>query len=322
MALVFDLAIFISSCIVLVFAGGLLVRSLSKLASFLRISEFILAFILMAISTSIPELFVGISSALQGNPALALGTVIGSNIADLTLVAGIAALLGRGLKLKSKRIMSDAYWMIALAALPIVLMWVGNSLSRIDGIVLLAIVLLYIFRLLRHRKKYSAKFADSVNRWAVLGYFVLFCASFPLLYFTAKYVVASGSALAFDLSLPALFVGLFFIALGTSLPELVFESRAVLAGSGDMALGDLIGSVIMNSTLVLGVVAIIMPISANIFLFFTSSFFMLLMCLLFAVFLETGKGITWKEGLVLLFMYVLFLIVELNLKSFYLVNGA
>ncbi|MBW3019333.1 sodium:calcium antiporter [Candidatus Woesearchaeota archaeon] len=321
MALVFDLGVFIASCLVLVFAGGLLVRSLAKLASFLRMSEFVLAFLLMAISTSIPELFVGISAALQGTPSIALGTVIGSNIADLTLVAGVAALLGRGLKLKSRKIRKDAYVMFGIALLPVVLMAIGKQLSRLDGAILLGVLGLYLIRLIVQKKKYHATFHDHVSRWGVLGYFIVFVASILLLYFSSRYVVDAGSALAFDLSLPAIFIGLFFIAIGTSLPELVFESRAVLKGSSEMALGDLIGSVVFNSTLVLGIVALISPITANVFLFMTSSFFMIVVCLLFAVFLESGKGITWKEGVVLLFMYVLFLIVELNLKQFYLLNG-
>lgn len=321
MALVFDLSIFILSCAVLVFAGGLLVRSLSKLASFLRMSEFILAFLLMAISTSIPELFVGFSAAMQGTPALALGTVIGSNIANLTLVGGIAALLGKGLKIKSKSIRKDAFWMVGITILPIALMAIGKELSRIDAVILLGVLIFYIRRLVMRRKQYRVKFKEKVSRFGVVGYSIVFAGSLVLLYFTSRYVVYSGSALAFDLNMPAIFIGLFFIAIGTSLPELVFQSRAALQGRSEMALGDLIGSVIINSTLVLGIVALITPITANLFLFLTSSFFMIIVCFLFAVFLESGKGITWKEGLVLLFMYVLFLIVELNLKSFYLLNS-
>jgi cation:H+ antiporter len=284
-------------------------------------SEFILAFLLMAISTSIPELFVGFSAAMQGTPALALGTVIGSNIANLTLVGGIAALLGKGLKIKSKSIRKDAFWMVGITILPIALMAIGKELSRIDAVILLGVLIFYIRRLVMRRKQYRVKFKEKVSRFGVVGYSIVFAGSLVLLYFTSRYVVYSGSALAFDLNMPAIFIGLFFIAIGTSLPELVFQSRAALQGRSEMALGDLIGSVIINSTLVLGIVALITPITANLFLFLTSSFFMIIVCFLFAVFLESGKGITWKEGLVLLFMYVLFLIVELNLKSFYLLNS-
>lgn len=320
MALALDLGIFIASCLALIFSGGMLVRSLAKLAGFLKISEYVIAFILMAASTSIPELFVGISSALAGNPALALGNVIGSNIADLALVAGIVILLGRGIKVQHKRISKDAYWMVALAMLPIALMTVGQALSRLDGAILLGALAFYVIMLLRN-DKYKTEFKEKTSRWGVLGYFLLFLISLPVLFFSSKYVVESGLALSFDLSLPAIFVGLFFLAIGTSLPELVFQSRAVLKGSKEMAMGDLIGSVIANSTLVLGVTAIIMPITANIFLFMTSSFFMILLCFMFAVFLERGDGLSWKEGLILLFMYILFLMVELNLQGFYAING-
>src|SRR3989338_916917 len=96
--LLMSLILFLISCLVLVVSGGFLVKLIVKIASYLRLSEFVVAFIIMAFSTSIPELFVGISYAINGNPALSLGNVIGSNIADLTLVIGIAALLGNGIK--------------------------------------------------------------------------------------------------------------------------------------------------------------------------------------------------------------------------------
>ena len=84
--LLIHLLMFIISCLILVTAGSLLVKFLSKISSFLHVSEFVAAFILMAIATTLPELFVGISSALKNNTALALGTVLGSNIANLTLI--------------------------------------------------------------------------------------------------------------------------------------------------------------------------------------------------------------------------------------------
>lgn len=321
MGLMLNLSLFLASCAVLIISGGMLVRSLTKLSYFLKISQFIIGFVLVAVSTSLPELFVGISAALSGNAALALGNVIGSNIANLTLVTGIAVLLGRGLKVTHDVVRNDAYWMVMLAVLPIVLMLIGNELSRLDGVILLLTLAAYVWHLIKIKSKYHESIKDSVSRWGVLGYFIMFVSSFFLLFYAAKFVVEFGSALAIDLSLPQIFVGLFFLALGTSLPELIFESRAILAKASNMALGDLIGSVMANSTLVLGVTAIISPIYANFFLFLTSSVFMIIVCFMFAVFLESGDGISWKEGLVLLMMYVLFLLVSLNLQEFYMLNG-
>jgi len=101
--LALDVIVFLVSCVVLVFAGSWLVKSLSKIAYFLHMSEFVIGFMIMAFSTSIPELFVGVTSAMAKNSALALGTVIGANIIDLTIVIGVAVILARGIKIPSKK---------------------------------------------------------------------------------------------------------------------------------------------------------------------------------------------------------------------------
>src|SRR3989338_7469329 len=134
--LLISLILFLISCLVLVVSGGFLVKLIVKIASYLRLSEFVVAFIIMAFSTSIPELFVCISSAISGNPALSLGNVIGSNIADLTLVIGIVALLGNGIKPQNPLIKKDSLFMFLIALVPIALMIFDQTLSRIDGIIL------------------------------------------------------------------------------------------------------------------------------------------------------------------------------------------
>src|SRR3989338_694406 len=139
------LILFLISCLVLVASGGYLVKLIVKIASYLKLSEFVVAFIIMAFATSIPELFVGINSAIGGNPALSLGNVIGSNIADLTLVIGIAALLGRGIKPKNFRIKKDSLFMFLTALVPVALMIFDQTLSRTDGVILISIFIIYIW---------------------------------------------------------------------------------------------------------------------------------------------------------------------------------
>ena len=120
----------------------------------------------MAVATSLPELFVGISSALQGTPALSLGNVIGANILDLTIITGIFVLLGRGIRLDTSRIGKDVYFMLFSIILIFILFSIGNSLSRIDGGILLALFFLNFYRMMRKRKKYPATFVDGrIKRW-------------------------------------------------------------------------------------------------------------------------------------------------------------
>ncbi len=312
MTLALNLLYFIASGILLVISGIFLVKSLSKIASFLKISEFAAAFIIMAASTSLPELFVGITSALNENPTLALGTVIGSNISDLTLVGGIMILLGRKIKVGGKFIKKDGFYMFFIALIPLVLMLIGKQLSRIDGAILILIYLLYNWKLIKERKLHKKVLENHINRWHVIGSVFLFLISLALLFFSAEFVVKYGTLIAVDLLLPPILIGLFFVAIGTSLPELAFETSAVIKGHPQLSLGDLIGSVITNSTLVLGVTALIFPISGAFVLFLTSSLFMIIITFLFATMIAGGK-LYWQEGIALIMLYMLFLFIEFNI---------
>lgn len=311
-----NLLIFIISCAILILSGAVLVRSLIRLGSFLGISGFILSFIVMAFSTSIPELLVGIRSSMVGEPLLALGNVIGSNVANVTLVAGATALLAKGFK-TSPLIRQDAYSMVFLVVLATGLTYIGGQLSRADGIILLIALAVYFYFLILKRNG-EKQFPNKHTKWQIISAAYLFPLSVILLFFSSEYVVESGIALASDLALPVLFVGLFFVALGTSLPELAFETQAALKGRDDIAMGDLIGSVVMNTTLVLAVVALIQPFSAGS-LFYISSAFMITACLLFAIMCESFDEITWREGVALIMLYILFIMVEFTIKG--MLNG-
>lgn len=312
------LGLFVLSCSLLVIAGMLLVKSLVKLAAFLRLNEFIAAFVMMAFATSLPELFVGISSSLAGKPVFSLGNVIGSNIADLTLVAGITVVLARGIRIESPVLRKEIFSMVLLAALPMVLMFIGRALSRFDALILLGAFAIYFYKMLTAgHARYRAPMGDHVTPWTGLGMFVLFIACAIGLYFSASMVVRYGTQLAVDLALPPILVGLFFVALGTSLPELTFSAGAAVTKHAPLALGDLVGAVVANSTVVLAVTALIHPITNSFFIFITSAVFMIAITFLFATFIASGNRLTWREGISLILFYVLFIIVELELEQFF-----
>jgi cation:H+ antiporter len=306
--LVWNLLFFILSCIVLVKSSSVLLGSLSKVAYYLKLNEFAVGFIIMAISTSLPELFVGITAGLDKSSSLALGNVIGSNILDLTLVIGVVAILVRDLKITSKIIKKDIVYMIGFVILPLLLMW-DQKLSRLDGVLLLAVFGLYIWQMIRQEHSFS-KTVDTVRRRdAMWNFFLTFVCIF-LLIVSAEFVVEFATRLSGDLALPNILIGLLVISLGTSLPELIFETKAVLNKHEEMAVGDLLGSVITNSTLVLGITAVIHPIEADFLIFFTSAIFMVLISFIFMTFAESDKGLSWKEGLSLIMLYLFFIMVE------------
>ncbi len=311
-----NLAFFAFSCLALVVSGSFFVDSLITIAKFIRMKEYIAGFIVLGLSTSLPELFVGINSALANVPALSLGTVIGSNIADLALIGGITSLLARGIKIEHKGTIKDSYTAFAIAFFAMLLMFIGNSLSRMDGILLVIAFCLYCAYIIRGKWKSGETLDNQIGKWKIILAVFIFIISFVVLYLSSEMTVRYGERLAIDMLLPPIFIGLFFVAVGTSLPELVVGIRAVVSKHSEINIGNLIGSVVINSTLVLGVTAIITPITANIFLFMTSGVFMIVICFLFATFIQSGEKLDWTEGLALILLYVFFLIVELNLRGF------
>ncbi|MEM4337030.1 MAG: sodium:calcium antiporter [Candidatus Woesearchaeota archaeon] len=315
MALLINILFFLVFCIFLIISGAICVRSLAKISSFLGMSEFVVGFIIMALSTTIPELFVGINSALNNNPSLSLGNVIGSNIVNLSLIAGISVLTAGKIVCKQKEIKKDAIYMTLIALVPMVLMYLGNKLSRIDGILLITLFLLFSFRIYKRRKIHAAKQKNNVSRVSAVINTAIFMLSIFLLFVFSKQIVKYSSFISSDLGLPLIFIGIFFVAIGTSLPELVFSISAVKKGHSSFMLGDIIGAVIVNSTLVLGITAVISPISANFFLFLSSSLFMAVTCLIFATFIESGNKLSTTEGISLIFIYILFIVIELSLAG-------
>jgi len=314
--LITNLPIFIAALSVLIISGTLMVKSLSKIAAFLHISEYVVGFILLAFATSLPELFVGISSAINKTPEIVVGTVIGSNIANLTLIIGIPVLLAKGIRIHSKKTKTDSLFMIGLSILPLLLMILGNKISRIDGVILLLAFSLYVFKLIKEGKHFKKELENDTNNYLIIGAAFLFLISLVALYFSSGYVVEYAQLLAIDFSIPAIFIGLFMVAVGTSLPELVSGLSAVTHGHHEMGIGNIIGSVIANATLVLGVSSIIFPITNNIILFIISGSFMILTTIIFTAFVEQGDNISWMEGLALVMLYIFFIIVEFYLKGF------
>ena len=306
--LIIDFLYFLIICVFLGVSGNLVVKSLTQIAKHYQMREFVLGFLLVAISTSIPELFVGIFSALEKIPAISFGDVIGANIVDLTIVIGAAALLGKRVKVEKEINRRDIFYTTLIAFLPI-LLFLDQQLSRIDGMILLFVFSLYVIRLIFQRKHFKM-LKDGITRMQIFKQVVIFIISLVILLLSARFIVTFASQIAIELVLPQILVGLVIVGIGTTLPELSFETNSVRKGFSGMALGDLLGSVVINSSLVLGLTALIYPIKADFLPFLVGALFLMLILGIFAVFAKTGRRITRKEGIILLMFYVLFVIIS------------
>ena len=313
-------AIFLFSFL-LVKATDILVVNLKALSRSSKIGRFAITGFLIAFATSLPELFVGITSALQGQPNLTLGNIIGSNIADLSLVIGIAALVGGKVIVRGQFLRQDVFYAFLAGAAPLLLL-MDKSLSRIDGLILLALYFFYQALVLTGRqkgiirergedqhliqrliKKLNHKSARRELAWIFFGVAILL--------FSADMIVRIAKEAAYDLNIPILLIGLFVVSVGTSLPELAFQLKAVKEKEPQMVFGDLLGSVVANSTFIIGLVALISPLKIqafNEYLLATMAFVVVFG--LFYLFIKTKHRLDRWEGAFLLGFYLVFILVE------------
>ena len=315
------LLILFISAVMLFWSANWLVHGIMRVARYLRWRGFVIAFFVMAIVSSFPNLFVGVMAALRGIPELSFGDVVGNSVVDLTLVAALAVFFGKELRADSKVIQTSSLYTIAIAVLPVLLI-VDHQLSRGDGIVLLAVFFFYSIWLFSKRNEYSAVYEFSngeAKSSTPFSRFQMFLQSLGaiglgmgVLLLSAMGVVRAVEFFAAEFHLPITLIGILVIGLGSALPELYFTIASARKGKSKIILGDLMGAVIVMATLVLGTVALIHPISVTDFSpFAIARFFLLVSALFFFVFLRTGRKISYKEAFFLVFVYIAFIAGEM-----------
>ena len=312
------IALFLISVFALVKSGTVAVQRLVAISRYLRISEYILAFVLMALATSLPEFFVGINSALAKAPVLSLGNIIGSNIVNLSLILGAVVIFAKGIRIESKIAKRDSWIVFFISVLPLLLL-VDKKLSQADGVILLVVFVWYLGRILRDKEAFRKRMDHMVRTieqfWKFLRNLLVLAVSIAILLVGSWGVVKTATLIAQGLELPLILIGLILVAVGTSLPELVFGIKAVITKHEGMNLGNLIGSTVMNSTFILGITAIIYPIEIENFnLILTAGIFMVFVIFIANFFIATKEKISWKEGIVLVGLYGVFLVLEFLLK--------
>ncbi|MBI4019487.1 MAG: sodium:calcium antiporter [Candidatus Aenigmarchaeota archaeon] len=300
--------LFFISIVIVIKSAGYATKYIIDIAKHLRLSEFFVTFVIAGVISIMPELFIGINSAIAGSSAIGIGTLIGSNIADLTLVIGIIALAGKKIMVNSS-ITRNNNAFLAVTALPVLFMLDGQ-LSRDDGIILVVAFLFYMSQLIKKEKIFSKH--DSKDVISALKSMMFFIACLAVLFVSAHFVVESVVGISHELLIPSVVIGMFLVAFGTTMPEMAFSLKAVLAKHKDIALGNVLGNVAADCTLSMGIVAIIAPVETAFSAFATSMLFMVFSALLVVTLLQDGKKITSNDSFLLFFLYIVFALIELR----------
>ncbi|MFN3936663.1 MAG: calcium/sodium antiporter [Gemmobacter sp.] len=239
----------------LYFGGDWLVRGAAALAARFRVPPLVIGLTIVGFGTSTPELLVSVDAALRGAPGIAIGNVVGSNIANILLILGLSAVVGP-LAAPFAGLRRDLGWMIAAAILCLPLFWNG-AVGRVEGAVLATGIALYLVQGFRQVGTGAAPEPAIMAPWRAL---FLIGAGLVALMLGARALVDSASAAARLVGISEAVIGLTVVAVGTSLPELATSVTAALRGRRDIALGNVIGSNVFNVFAILGATALIAPI--------------------------------------------------------------
>ncbi|NMB47848.1 sodium:calcium antiporter [Candidatus Kuenenbacteria bacterium] len=301
-----NFTLLIISLAVIIKSADLAIRYSSRLAEGLKLSRYLIGFLIVAVISILPETFVAITSAVEGIPAFGLGTLFGSNVADLTLVFVLVVLIsGHNLKVES-RVIKNRFFHIGAMMVPIVLGLDGHY-SRAEGVVLITVGLCFYYFIFKKNKREGKAGKKEIK---VSDVFKLLLSMAGLL-LGAHFTVRYGVDLARGLSVSPVLIGMFVVGLGTTLPELLFSIKAARRAYDGLALGDILGTVVADATVVVGLVAMISPFAFNQRIIYISGVCMVFATVLLFHFMKTGKTLTKKEALLLLFFYFVFVTAEL-----------
>jgi len=327
----FQVLILFVSLIGLASSSHFAIKSVEDIIELTRLSDVSAGFILLSVLTSAPEILVAFFAIAEGNSAVSVGDVLGSNIFNIALVLGLLGLFGY-LKLCCNDLILDLADMLSVIALIPLLLLINQFTSYVIPSQIIGLILLLAFvvntiliskkkvptiKLVCEKDKCEIKEAkpiseeinddNKISNIKKIKVITTLLVSFTIVVICAQFTVSSASNIAIAFGIPAILVGAKLVAIGTSLPELTLAIAAVRRGRVQLAIGGIIGSNLTNLTLVLGLVLIGSPFQVDLIVFLEILPFLLITSILFWRFVMRG-GISRVEGAILLISYIAFLV--------------
>lgn len=300
---------FILGLVLLIWSAGRFVVGASALAKYCGLSSFLIGMIVVGFGTSAPELAVSLFAALGGSSELALGNAYGSNIGNIALILGFTAIIFP-IVIPKSAIRMDIPLLLLATAISFVLLFFNKDVSRLDGILLVllfaVIITLQIWRGISNKAENSDNETGSKNLLSSLFWLVL---GLGILVGSSKLLVFGATEIAKALGVSDLLIGLTVVAIGTSLPELASSVIAAKKGDTALALGNIVGSNIFNSLIVVGISAIICPMNVDSLILqrdLPVTAFLTLLLLLFGIHLKNEPKIGRVKGIFLFLFYIVY----------------
>jgi cation:H+ antiporter len=279
------------------------------LAKRFKISTLVVGLTIVSLGTSAPELFVSLSAALKGNPDIAIGNVIGSNISNIGLVLGLSALI-LPIAVRSSSVKFD--WPVMMfSGILLLLFGLDGKLSRFEGFIFTSLLISFIvFLIVRSRKaNMKSRTVREIYKFSLPGAIAIVLASSVGLMIGANQLVEGATKLAHNFNVSERAISISMIAIGTSLPELATSVVAAIRKETDISIGNIIGSNIYNTFGILGITSLVEPIQVNFEIMGYDMLWMLgFFLLLFVFILPIKGGIIYRyKGFIFLLLYIIFI---------------
>lgn len=309
-----EILLIIVGFVLLIKGADYLVEGASNIAKKFHIPEIIIGLTIVSIGTSMPELFVSLTSALEGYSDMAMGNVIGSNVCNLLLILGLSSII-RTIKFQENTKKYEIPMCFIISIIFMLLCNVGDGISRIDALLLLVLFIGFISYTivmgLKGQKEETKEEKKEIVKINIVKNIIYVIGGIVALKFGGDFVVDNAVSIANRFNLSEKLISLTILAVGTSLPELVTSVTAAFKGNSDIAIGNIIGSNIFNMLLIIGASALIKPIIYNtsynldmIILLLGTSLLML-----FPVLSKNKNEMQKKNGLSYLGLYAAYLII-------------
>jgi cation:H+ antiporter len=297
--------------IILLVGGKFLVDGASAIAVKLGMSSGLIGLTIVAFGTSAPELLVSINAALKGNSDISIGNVVGSNIANIGLVLGLSGIF-YPIMIKRSHLRFD-YLVTVLVTILFFILGLNGLIGLWEGILLFSVFILFNFYLFKSSKggiadgKEVEAEIEQVKGYSWLISISLFSAGIIGLYFGSELLVENAVKISREFGVSERVIGVSIIAIGTSLPELITSIMAALSKRTDLALGNILGSNIMNILSIIGITAIIQPIGVSEDFLDVDFLWMIGITLLLFPLMKTKMQVSKIEGSILFGSYCLYM---------------
>jgi len=296
--------------VILILGGNWLLKAAVGLSLRLQIPKIVIGMTVVSFATSMPELLVSLNSAIEGHPDIALGNVIGSNIANLGFVLGIVTIIST---ISVEKSFYRVNWPVMMVSSLILYFFIAfdGVLERYEGLILLSLLIVFLFYLLKVQKHVVLEEEINDNEILPVYLIIIYIVIGGLgLWGGSELLIKGAVNLASDFGISERIIGVTIISIGTSIPEMAASLIAVAKKEKAISIGNLLGSNVFNILAVLGITSIISPIHVHDpGLLDYDIIWMLVMALLVfpLVFTPVRMKLSWKEGLILFGLYIVFI---------------